>query len=426
MVDEITALPGTRLLARISLRISFAVPSIGHIIRGIVMTSPDSSEIRDQQGQGDHSDKALPPPTNSPKRKAEGKDLWDKVSTLSTILSTILIAAVGGYFTHRFEERQAQEQRKIQETQAVAQLMPYLTGTDQQQKRAFVAVKVLGNTKLMVDLAASDPRAPAAREALRDVEFYATTQSDKDSAISVLAQFEFAPSCKLPFENVSFKHPIDFSDQSCGMFGDSPSNDIRLQNSVKNNFCAGADFRDVSLADFVTLQQQADARVGGGSVMKLPSDRGALKNLDNGMGEGSAIRFTGYIMGVRSVGQGESVNCRAPGIEANDLHVDLVNRLDEVDRCQSITAEISPHMRPAKWELANLEPLAEGKVLVRIGGQLMYDASHRPCSEGARVVPQRLSTWEIHPVYSIEVCPTAQKGVCPNGQWVPLAPPPKE
>jgi hypothetical protein len=124
------------------------------------MADADSSERRDQQVQVDHSDKALLPSATGVERKAEGKDLWDKFSTLSTILSTILIAAVGGYFTHRFEERQAEEQRKIQETQAVAQLMPYLTGTDQQQKRAFVAIKVLGNTKLMVDLAASDPRAP--------------------------------------------------------------------------------------------------------------------------------------------------------------------------------------------------------------------------------------------------------------------------
>lgn len=108
--------------------------------------------------------------------------------------------------------------------------MPYLTGTDQQQKRAFVAIKVLGNTKLMVDLAASEPRAPGARQALRDVEFYATTQDDRNLAINVLSQFEFAPSCKLPFQSVAVTHPIDLSDQSCGMFGDSPSSDLRLQN----------------------------------------------------------------------------------------------------------------------------------------------------------------------------------------------------
>ena len=304
--------------------------------------------------------------------------------------------------------------------------MPYLTGTDQQQKRAFVAIKVLGNTKLMVDLAASDPRAPGAREALRDVEFHATAQSDRNLAISVLSQFEFAPSCTLPFQDVALRHPIDLSDQSCGMSGDSSSESLRLQNLVKNNFCAGTDFRDVSPADFVTLQQQADARVRSGSPMELPRDRGELRNLNKGMGEGSAVRFTGYVMDAHysDVSMGESVNCRVPGIEANDIHVKLVSKVDEVDACQSITAEISPHMRPGKWEVSNLEPLAQQKVLVRIGGQLMHDASHRPYSGGYRGMPQRLSSWEIHPVYSIEICPTAQQGACPEGKWVALAPPP--
>jgi hypothetical protein len=391
------------------------------------MPDTDSSKQSGQQAEG-HSDKVLPLPADSGEKKPGGKDLWDKLSTLSTILSTILIAAVGGYFTHRFEERQAEEQRKIQETQAVAQLMPYLTGSDQQQKRAFVAVRVLGNTRLMVDLAASDPRAPAAREALRNVEFYATTQSDKALAISVLSQFEFAPSCTLPFQSVALYHPIDFSNQSCGMSGDSPSNNLRIQNLAKNNFCAGIGFRDLSLTDFATLQKKADSQVGGGSNTKLPDDRGILKNLDSGMGEGSAVRFTGYIMDAHysNLGVGESVNCQSRGTEANDIHVNLVRTADEVDRCQSITAEISPHMRPSKWEVDNLEPLSQGKVLVRIGGQLMYDASHRPCSEGVRANPQRLSTWEIHPVYSIETCPSAQNGVCPDGGWGPIAPPPKE
>jgi hypothetical protein len=166
---------------------------------------------------------------------------------------------------------------------------------------------------------------------------------------------------------------------------------LDAQNLVKNNFCAGINFRDVYLTDFVALQKRADALVGGRNDTKLPSERVTLKNLDNGMGEGSAVRFTGYIMDAHysDVGHGESVNCHAPGSEANDIHADLVNRADEVDRCQSITAEISPHMRPAKWEVDNLETLAQGKALVRIGGQLMYDASHRPCSEG-RGFPQRL------------------------------------
>ena len=139
------------------------------------------------------------------------------------------------------------------------------------------------------------------------------------------------------------------------------------------------------------------------------------------------MRFTGYIMDAHyaDIATGESVNCMVPGEDANDIHVNLVSKPDEGDRCQSITAEISPHMRPAKWVVSSLERLVQGKVLVRIGGQFMYDASHRPCSpEGRSNPPLRLSTWEIHPVYSIEICRVAQGGACPEGQWVPLAPPP--
>src|SRR5579864_3923718 len=387
------------------------------------MADADPSESRNQEVQYAHSDK-LPEGA-----KVSGKDTWDKFSTLSTILSTILIAAVGGYFTHRFEERQAEEQKKIQETQAVAQLMPYLTGTEQQQKRAFIAIKVLGNTKLMVDLAASDPRAPGARDALRDVEFDSATQQDRDLAIHVLAQFEFAPSCKLPFQDVALNHPIDFSDQSCGMSGNSQSTDLRLQNLVKNNFCAGSNFREVSLNDFVTLQKQADdAHVGSGNGPLLLTDRGILRKLANGIGEGSAVQFIGYIKNAHyaDITTGESVNCRSAGPEANDIHVDLVSKADEVDLCRSITAEISPHMRPAKWEIESLQTIVQQKTLVRIGGQLMYDASHRPCSGGMRAMPQRLSTWEIHPVYSIEICKNATQDGCPAAQWIPLALPPKE
>jgi hypothetical protein len=391
------------------------------------MADAPPRETRDQPSNAHLSHKALPLPTDV--GRPSGKDPWDKFSTVSTILSAILIATVGGYFTHRFEERQAKEQRKIQETQAVAQLMPYLTGTDQQQKRAFVAIKALGDTQLMVELAASDPKAPGAREALRNVEFYAGTQGERNLAINVLSQFEFAPACTLPFQSIALAHPIDFSEQSCGMPGDSPSDNLRLQNLAKNNFCAGTNYRDLSPSDFVALQQQADARVGSGNPnASLPSDRGVLKKLYNGIGEGSAVRFTGYIMNARysNVAIGESVNCKTRGVESNDIHINLVNKPDEGDSCQSITAEISPHMRPAKWEPEHLAPIMEEKVLVRIAGQLLYDASHKPCGGGERANPPRLTTWEIHPVYSIETCRSAQQGICPQNQWVPLAPPPTE
>lgn len=367
-------------------------------------------------------------PANQP-GKSDGKDFWDKFSTLSTLLSTLLIAAVGGYVSHRFEERQAEEQKRIQETQAVAQLMDYLTNTDQQKRRtAFIAIKALGDAKLMVDLASSDPKSAGAREALRDVEFHATEKSDRDLAISLLSQFEFAPSCTLPFQPVALNHPIDFSDQSCGMYGDSTSDPLKAQDRAKNNFCAGTDFRDVSLVDFSNLQQKADARTPSGNAAQLPQDRTVLKNLSDGLGEGSAVRFTGYIMNAHysDIASGEAVNCHVPGNEMNDIHINLVAKPDESDSCQSITAEVSPHMRPAKWEANSLASLAENKTLVRIGGQLMFDASHRACSGDSKPLPRRLSTWEIHPVYSIEICSSPRQNTCPEDQWVPLALPPTQ
>ena len=67
-------------------------------------------------GKIDVSENAFPSSSDETKKKVKPKDWWDKFSTLSTLLSTILLAVVGGYFTHRFEERQAEEQRKVQQT----------------------------------------------------------------------------------------------------------------------------------------------------------------------------------------------------------------------------------------------------------------------------------------------------------------------
>jgi hypothetical protein len=41
---------------------------------------------------------------------------------------------------------------------------------------------------------------------------------------------------------------------------------------------------------------------------------------------------------------------------------------------------------------------------VRLKGQLFFDASHVPCRPGKPVNPARSSVWEIHPIYSVDVC----------------------
>ena len=353
-------------------------------------------------------------------RDSKSKDFWDKFSSMNAFLSTVLVAVVGGIFTYLFNAREAAHQHNIQETQTVAQLMPYLTSQDQNTKRtALIAVKVLQDASLMVNLAASDPDSPGSRRALRDVAYHSPQPADRKSALDILAQFEFAPACNLPFQDIGVSHSID---QSCGMFGNSPfGSSMAQQNFVKNDFCAGPEYKRLALGDFVKLQDEAQ-NLGNGPTHLL-ADRSAL----NRLGEGSAVSFVGYINNAHyaDVRGGESVNCKTTGQDANDIHVSLAAKSDETDECQSIVAEISPHMRPAKWEADSLQALAQSHALVRFSGQLFFDGSHQPCRGGHPMVPKRASVWEIHPVYAIEICRDAQQGACRNEAWSALEPAPQ-
>ena len=44
------------------------------------------------------------------------------------------------------------------------------------------------------------------------------------------------------------------------------------------------------------------------------------------------------------------MNCNLPSKEENDIHIELMNESDEEDPCKSVTAEMSPHFRPAEWQ----------------------------------------------------------------------------
>jgi hypothetical protein len=60
---------------------------------------------------------------------------------------------------------------------------------------------------------------------------------------------------------------------------------------------------------------------------------------------------------------------------------------------------------------------------VRITGHLFFDASHRPCRGTSRPSPRRSSSWEIHPVYNIEVCVNTSLSGCralDDSRWITL------
>ena len=127
------------------------------------------------------------------------------------------------------------------------------------------------------------------------------------------------------------------------------------------------------------------------------------------------------------VSSGEEVNCNIPGNDTNDLHIVLVpdnkgGDLRNVDECTSTTAEMSPHFRPAAWTPDNIMKASDGHP-IRVRGHLFYDGSHSPCTATSRPNPKRASLWEVHPVYSFEVCSKSTIAECESAsasEWTPL------
>lgn len=250
------------------------------------------------------------------------------------------------------------------------------------------------------------------------------------------SQTKFSDKCDdgsaLPFSNIEVRHPID---QTCGPKGKptSPANS-QLQNTVKNNFCAPATSPETYTPQMlIDLQQKTTVPSG---YSKEPSDRQPLKDL----GEGKVVRMKAYLLeahhadlGSATKG-GESVNCNNGTIPYNDIHIALGSAAG-TEECASVTAEISPHYRPATWDqIGDFETYSGGKYTVnpgmasrlqahpyRITGQLFFDASHEPCPCGtSNCEPLRSSVWEIHPVYKFEVCtkPDSQCDVADDSAWL--------
>jgi tetratricopeptide (TPR) repeat protein len=91
--------------------------------------------------------------------KKKGKDSWDKLATLSTFVSSIVIGIIGIYFANAYKAQEiafkAQEVR-IAETQLVEKFVPILAGTDENAKKgALLAIASLSNRDLAIRLGTS-------------------------------------------------------------------------------------------------------------------------------------------------------------------------------------------------------------------------------------------------------------------------------
>ena len=266
--------------------------------------------------------------------------------------------------------------------------------------------------------------------------------------VGAFGQQEFGTSFKdLPFSRIAVSHEID---TKCPPTGASDGNACHYaQNAAKNNFSAKVTPVALTIDDFSRLQNATQKRIDQGEIAfkgKYPEDRSRLEKIIevNGkwVGEGNLVTLDAYVFGAdyantqynkdsqNRPGKGEAVNCNRPELAWNDIHIALSSEVaPQTDECDTVTAELSPHGRPAIWDRfhdglnAEVETLLPGllrhKVIrmqqkgdeliyVRLTGPLFYDASHTPCKFNGKTVterqsPPRRSIWEIHPVYRIQV-----------------------
>jgi hypothetical protein len=203
------------------------------------------------------------------------------------------------------------------------------------------------------------------------------------------------------------QHPID---NDCAIEGAGTGLAKRLESRTKNNFCASGGPVRLTFLSFDKLHEATkkegfalgDGREGVRGDVHTTSD-------GNSVGEGDVVTLSGFVIraDVANRRNGESVNCNRGGAERNDVHIHIAPTPSKAKAnfCRAVVAEMSPHLRPDTWTGGDLMQ-ADG-IPIRLTGQLFYDGSHpnKACPSGASQKAQaRASSWEVHPVYRVDVC----------------------
>jgi hypothetical protein len=242
----------------------------------------------------------------------------------------------------------------------------------------------------------------------------------------------FNPGCTLPFAEIATT-PDPFV--SCGNCGVVPASATATEaaakaaeSKAKNNLCG--DMTKKTVVDFGILTKMQALPINKNAL----GDRHTLKNIfplgGQKIGEGSVVQLKAFVKEahISDCNGGEEVNCKSTGPEVNDIHIPLVDPASDPrteDECNSVTAEMIPHFRPAAWSQFDMKTPVNNPV--RVTGQLFFDNSHDPCAKDAsgkittRNKPARISLWEIHPVYRMDVCTDKDPSKCDianDAMWV--------
>lgn len=208
----------------------------------------------------------------------------------------------------------------------------------------------------------------------------------------------------------------------------------------------------LTVADFIELQCQTDARFGKDTTGRLkaglkcpktataqqpgcqsyhsPSKAVRAKCLsafqlpgqpgNKKVSEGSYAQLTGFLAIPESKSgppkantSGESVNCKLTGTDVNDFHINIVSSPTATE-FDGVVVEMIPQDRDAGWTLSKLKQAQKKKIQVRVRGNLMLDNKHRVNGSGKddHGQPKRSSLWELHPVMEFDVC--TQKKCAPE------------
>jgi len=243
----------------------------------------------------------------------------------------------------------------------------------------------------------------------------------------------YDPGCAVPFAEIATT-PDPFV--SCGNCGVVPTSATATQaaakaaeSKAKSNLCG--DMTKKTVVDFSILTKMQALKIN----KKALGARDKLKNVfpvgSQKIGEGSVVQLKAFVKKahISDCNGGEEVNCKRTGPEVNDIHIPLVDPASSnpqnVDECNSVTAEMIPHFRPAAWSEFDMKTPLNNPV--RVTGQLFFDNSHNPCVKDAtgkitkRNKPARISLWEIHPVYQMDVCTDKDPNHCDianDAMWV--------
>lgn len=98
---------------------------------------------------------------NLKEEKKPKKDFWDKLGSITTFMSSIVVALLGIYITEAYKDKQNQqdnlirrEQNRISKAELVHKFIPYFSQTDVRvQRSAILAIYSLGYDSLSIELA---------------------------------------------------------------------------------------------------------------------------------------------------------------------------------------------------------------------------------------------------------------------------------